>query len=352
MTVGVAEKDIKWMRRALALARRGWGRTSPNPMVGAVVVRNGEEIGHGWHRVAGGAHAEVDALREAGEGARDAVLYVTLEPCSSTGRTPPCTDAIVKAGIGRVVVGCRDPNPAHAGKGIELLRRQGIEVTAGVEEEKCVRLNEAFFCWIREDRPFVMLKMATTLDGKIAAANGDSKWVTGEKARRRVQRFRQWADAVMVGGETVRVDNPSLTVRSPRNWPRQPRKLVWTDRSEKIGRDLNIFAEAENPPGFCKPETSAGWASFLRDLGRDGITALLLEGGGELAANALACAAVDKIAFFYAPKILGGKTSRPVVGGTDPANLCEAVNVRDVTTEKIGDDILMTGYPVYVHGTD
>ncbi len=338
-----APEDARWMRLALSLARRSWGRTSPNPMVGAIVVRNGIEVGRGRHRVAGGPHAEPAALAAAGESARGATLYVTLEPCSTHGRTPPCTTAILAAGVRRVVIGGPDPNPKHAGRGIDLLRRNGIEVRVGVLQAACERLNEAFFHWIVTGRPFVILKMAMTLDGKIATASGASKWITGEEARRDVQRLRQWADAIMVGAETVRKDDPELTVRTPRNWPRQPRKLVWSRRGA-LPRTYRIWRDPGNPPQFAAPRGAADWMGFLGKLGSQEVAALLLEGGGELAGAALRAGAVNKVCFYVAPKILGGRGSRPVVGGPDPESLAEALVLRDVTVKRLGDDLRVSGY--------
>ena len=342
--------DRRWMRKALGLARRGWGRTTPNPMVGAVVVRDGAEVGAGFHRRAGTPHAEVHALAAAGERAQEATLYVTLEPCSTTGRTPPCTDAILRAGVARVVVGCPDANPNHCGRGVSILRGHGLAVDVGVELQACERLNEAFFCWIRHGRPFVLLKMAMTLDGKIATAAGQSRWITGPKARRRVQRLRQWADAILVGAETVRLDDPGLTVRSPRNWWRQPRKLVWT-RGPALPRRHAIWAEPPAPE-FVGPQTRTEWLSLLQRLGREEATSLLVEGGGELAAACLRAGVVDKVAFFVAPKVLGGRDSRPVVGGGTAASLAEALPLDGLTTRRIGDDLLITGYVTDVHRAD
>ena len=338
-----ATEDARWMRRALTLARRGWGRTSPNPMVGAVVVRGDEIVGEGLHRAAGRPHAEPLALTDAGERVRGATLYVTLEPCSTSGRTPPCTDAILAAGIRRVVVGTVDPNPRHAGRGIEWLRNHGLDVRVGVLEAACQCLNEAFFHWIVTGRPFVLLKMGMTLDGKIATARGESRWITGEKARRDVQRLRQWADAIMVGAETVRKDDPELTVRSPRNWPRQPRKLIWSRRGP-LARTYRIWRTPDNPPRFAAPRDAGSWTDFLNRLGAEEITALLLEGGAELAASALRANAVDKVVFYVAPRILGGCGSRPVVGGPDPDNLSEALPLQNVTVKSVGSDLRISGY--------
>ena len=343
--------DKFWMRKALREARKGWGRTSPNPLVGAVIVRDDRIVGCGHHQKAGEFHAEPQALQQAGAHAKGATLYVNLEPCSTSGRTPPCTETICQHGIARVVIGTADPNPQHAGTGIQHLRERGISVITGVEEQKCRVLNEAFFCWVTQGRPFVLLKMATTLDGKIATANGQSQWITGEKSRRKVQRFRQWADAIMVGAETVRLDDPSLTVRTPRNWPCQPLKLVWT-QSGRIPRENKIFQTPDNPPRLVNPRDSAEWTQMLQDLGHEQITALLIEGGGELAASGLSAGIVDKVAFFLAPKLLGGRNSRPAVGGQDPHSLADAYNLNNVQHQRSGNDFLITGYPAYVHRTD
>ena len=331
-----------YMRQALTLARQAWGMTSPNPLVGALIVRDGRIIGRGYHHRAGEPHAEVNALRDAGEAA-GATAYVTLEPCCSHGRTPPCTDALLRAGVSRVVVGSSDPNPRHAGKGIEILRQAGIEVLTGVEQTACDRLNESFFKWIVTGQPFVLLKMAMTLDGKIATAGGDSQWVTGPAARERVQYLRQWADAVMVGGETVRRDRPGLTVRNIPDWPRQPRRLV-------VSRSLTPVTAAElmapGPmPEVLAPSSPAEWRETLSRLGREQVTAILVEGGGELAGTLLQAGTVDKVEFHLAPKILGGTHSRPVVGGTDPLKLSDAMALRDLTVEPLGDDFMLTGYP-------
>lgn len=342
--------DCRWMRRALGLARRAWGRTSPNPLVGAVVVRDGVPVGEGYHHAAGTPHAEVHAIAAAGERADGSTLYVTLEPCCTQGRTPPCTDAIRRAGIRRVVVGCTDANPRHAGRGCALLESWGVEVTTGVLEPACVALNEAFFWWIRQRRPFVLLKMAMTLDGRIATAAGESRWVTGPAARRRVQRWRQWADAIMVGGTTVIADDPALTVRQPRGWARQPLRCVWSSRP--VPSDRAVAADPEHPPLVAKPLTPAEWLAFLADLGRRDVTALLLEGGGELAAAALRAGVVNQVAFFVAPKILGGRGSRPVVGGPDPVRLADALALDRLRAERVGEDLLITGYCTNVHRTD
>ena len=335
--------DSEFMLEALALARMGWGLTNPNPMVGAVIVRDGEIIGRGFHRKAGEAHAEINALNDVRRHGKDpagATLYVTLEPCSSYGKTPPCTEAIIEAGISRVVTGSLDPNPKHNGRGVELLRSRGIEVLCGVESSACSELNRSFFRWVTSGKPYVMLKMAMTLDGKIATPSGESRWITGVEARRRVQQLRRLADAVMIGGNTLRRDNPQLTVREPENWECQPLRIVVTDSMEQ--EDLEEYFPDGRAEVVNLPDKEA-WDEYLRDLGKRGMTALLIEGGGELAASALEADAVDFVEFHIAPKLLGGRESRPVVGGASPASMAEALPLRRVSVTSYGDDIAISG---------
>ncbi len=330
------------MTEALSLAKKAWGMTSPNPLVGAVVVKDGQIIGQGYHHRAGEPHAEVNALRDAGTAAAGADLYVTLEPCSTYGRTPPCTEAIINAKIRHVFVGALDPNPAHRGVGIEILRDAGLGVVDGVLKQECEKVNEAFFKWIVTRQPFVLLKMAMTLDGKIATVDGSSQWITGEAARERVQRFRQWADAIMVGGGTVRADRPGLVVREPQNWPRQPRRLVVSN--SMTAAEAAELLQPGPEPEIIRASTPEEWREVMRKLGGENVTAILVEGGGELAASLLAAGVVDKVEFHIAPKILGGRDSRPVVGGENPLSLAEAVNLTGVKTKRIGDDIVVSGY--------
>lgn len=323
-------------------------------MVGAVVVRDGELVGEGYHHQAGCPHAEPLALAEAGERARGATLYVTLEPCSTWGRTPPCTDAIIQAGIKRVVVGCVDQNPKHAGIAVTKLQNAGIEVRCNVLEGPCRRLNEAFFFWVTNQRPFVCLKMAMTLDGRIATADGHSQWISGPAARLAVQKMRRWADAVMAGGDTVRHDDASLQVRIPADWPRQPLRVVWTSASA-LPPELKMLQDGGPKPILAKPRNREEWLDFLTALGRHEqrpVTALLLEGGGELAASALRAGIVNKVAFFVAPKILCGRGSRPVVGGDNPLALAEAKELINMHSRSVGDDLLITGYCKDVYRLD
>jgi len=333
-----------FMREALDEALRGWGLTNPNPMVGAVIVRDGMVIGKGFHRGAGLPHAEIEALadvRRRGGDPAGSEMYVTLEPCCTTGRTGPCTEAILAAGVKKVVVGSVDPNPRHAGRGIERLKSCGVEVETGVLERECAKLNYSFFKWIVSGRPFVTLKLATTLDGRISTASGDSKWVTGEAARSRVQKLRQLADAIMVGGETLRRDAPRLTVREPADWPRQPLRIVATRDAELAAKLAELYPDGR-VEAVNLPDVSA-WDGFLLDLGRRNMVNLLIEGGGELAASALAAHAVDRAEFHIAPKILGGRGSRPAVGGADPELMAMAQTMRNVEVARLGDDVMISG---------
>lgn len=335
--------DCEYMKIALSLAKEAWGMTSPNPMVGALLVKNGTVTGKGFHRKAGTPHAEINAINDAGDAdLNGSVLYVTLEPCSTFGRTPPCTDAIIKAGISKIVIGSLDPNPLHAGAAVNILRNAGIDVVCGVEEDACRKLNEAFFKWIVSKKPFVLLKLAMTLDGKIATAAGQSKWITGPAARSRVQMLRRWADAIMVGGQTVLADTPSLTVREPADWPCQPRRIICS-RALSAVRLGEIMPLGQTPELFS-PETVSDWDKYLLKLGSENVIALLIEGGGELAASILKARIVDKVEFHYAPKILGGRNSRPSVGGVNPLSLDEAFGISDISIEKLGDDIILSGY--------
>ena len=337
--------DAKYMLRAVELAKKAWGRTSPNPLVGAVVVRKGKIIGEGFHTRAGEPHAESNALRDAeARGGRVAgsTLYVNLEPCSTYGRMPPCVKAIMAAKVGRVVIGSLDPNPAHSGRGVKILRDAGIEVVTGVERAVCEELNLPFFKWITTGKPWVMLKMATTLDGRIATASGESRWITGPEARARVQELRRRADAILVGGETVRLDRPELRVREPADWPCQPRRFVASSSMTK--EDLRQYFPEEDLPELVTLDGVAGWNEFLLWLGKQEVNALLIEGGGRLAGSAIRAGVVDYVEFHIAPKILGGEHSRCAVGGEDPATLKEALQLERIRVVRYGDDTAISGY--------
>lgn len=330
----------RYMSLALSEAEKAWGLTTPNPMVGAVAVKDGEVIGKGYHHRAGCPHAERELLAECGDALRGADVYVTLEPCSTVGRTPACTEGLISAGVKRVIVGCEDPNPRHRGRGLEILRAAGIEVESGVLEKECRELNRAFFKWITTNRPFVLLKMAMTLDGKIADSTGESKWITGELARSRVQYLRRWADAVMITGGTLRRDKARLTVREPADWPKKLHRIIATESmsSDELRR---YFPDDPDVRTACIGGR-ADWDRLLTELGSSGITALLLEGGGELAGSALESGIVDAVEFHIAPKLLCGRGSIPVTGGENRP-LSEVLKLKNISIERLGEDVLYRG---------
>ena len=359
-------QDEEFMQEALRLARNAAGRTSPNPLVGAVIVREGRIVGAGWHRKAGTPHAEIHALNMAGNLAKGATLYVTLEPCSHYGRTGPCAEAVVKAGIKRVVIGMGDPNPKVAGKGIAILERAGIEVRCGVLEDEARALNEVFLKWIATQKPFVVLKTAMSLDGKIATHTGKSQWITGEAARRRVHEYRDTYDGIMVGIGTVLADNPSLTARLPDGQGKNPVRIV-VDSKARTPLDANLVTDgaaltiiavtAKAPQERVQALKDKGVAIMvagdgeqvnmdllMRKLGEMEICSLFVEGGGQVNFSLLKAGLVDKVHAFIAPKLIGGREALTPVEGAGFAELTEAVELERTTVETIGQDILLTGY--------
>jgi len=352
------------MDLALAEARKGMGMTAPNPAVGAVVVKEGKVIGKGYHRKAGGPHAEIHALREAGAEAKNATIVVTLEPCSTTGTTGACTTAILNAGIRNVIVGCTDPNPAHAGRGLDLLRDAGVAVTEGVREAECREVVRAFSKVQRAGRPYVSLKMACTLDGRIADASGKSRWITGSASRERVQKLRRECDAVLVGTETVRVDDPSLMPR-PRKG-RNPLRII-PDRRGVLRYDRKVFTDAHADRTLCLLGPDANdarrkrlerlgvacmdvpvrretidWTRTLNRLASRGVQHILCEGGGQLAGALLKAGLVDELHWVIAPKLLGA-TARPAVAGG--WKLPGAPGFRTHAVEQLGGDVWLTLRP-------
>jgi diaminohydroxyphosphoribosylaminopyrimidine deaminase/5-amino-6-(5-phosphoribosylamino)uracil reductase len=343
------------MRRALELAARGLGETSPNPAVGCVVARGGRVVGEGWHRRAGSPHAEVEALRRAGARARGATLYVTLEPCAHQGRTPPCAPLVRDSGVARGVVAIRDPNPLVAGRGLALLRQAGIAVETGLLADEAARLNERFLAWARLGRPFVLLKAAVTLDGRIATAPGRSRWITSPGQRRQARWLRRLHDAVLVGIETALADDPRL-LPSPRL--RRPFARVVLDSSLRLpatGR-LARTASSRTPVLVlsCAPDPARRRAleaarvevlevegeggrvsvpAAVDALRARGVTSLMVEGGGEVLGSLLAARLVDQVALFRAPLLLGGRGSRPAFGGPDPLEIGDALRVLPVPDE-------------------
>ena len=360
-----SENDTIFMRQALDLAEQGIGRTSPNPMVGSLVVRDGVVLGRGHYGEYGGQHAEPQALREAGDRCRGAELYVTLEPCCHQGSTPPCTDAIIASGIARVHVAMTDPDLRVSGKGIERLRAAGIAVETGLLEEEARELNAAYIHHRTTGRPFVLLKLAQTLDGRIATRDGQSQWITGEAARKRVHLMRSRADAVLVGIDTVLADDPQLTVRHVEG--RQPRRIVLDSRA-RTPLDARIL-NGDAPATVCVTEAApadridglkkAGAEVLVMEggdgsvpvdplksaLGRAGIVTLMVEGGSRVAASFLREKAVDRIACFVAPRILGAGI--PSIAGLQLDDLSKAIDLNDPQVERLGGDFLITGTPAY-----
>jgi diaminohydroxyphosphoribosylaminopyrimidine deaminase/5-amino-6-(5-phosphoribosylamino)uracil reductase len=337
--------DDRFMQSALSEARKAFGQTSPNPAVGAVLVVQNRIVARGHHRQAGKPHAEIECLRSfRREVPKNATLYVTLEPCSTTGRTGACTDQIIRAGVKSVVIGATDPNPRHRGRGVGILRDAGIEVRAGALAEECAALNEAFNKWIATGIPFVIAKCGMSLDGRLTRPKKESRWLTSATARRHAQTLRAQIDAILVGADTIRIDNPRLTVRSASHH-RQPTRVVIT-RSGKIPRDAHVFTDrfAKNTCVYQNETLSA----ILADLGAKNITSLMIEGGGRVLGQALDERLIDKVQIYIAPIITGG----PIVafGGSGALRTHDGAHLERVRFEKIGPDICVTGYPKYDRG--
>lgn len=364
--------DKRFMQMALDLAKKGQGYTSPNPMVGAVVVKDGKVVGRGYHLGAGKAHAEVNAMDAAGALAQDATLYVTLEPCNHTGRTPPCTEKVLAAGIRRVVVAMTDPNPDVKGGGLDHLKNQGLDITVGVYEDQAKRLNEAFIKYVKTKRPFSIIKCAATLDGQIATRTGDSRWVTGEESRKFVHQLRHAVDAIMVGVNTVKKDDPSLTTRLTNSLENvrgldptrvildthlrisEEAKLLRLDSDSdtiivtgnSVSADKKTRIEKQGARVIAAPVKDGliDLDSLVDRLGILGITSLLIEGGSRVIASALSAAIVDKIVFFFAPKILGGDDGVPICKGQGAALMNSCIPVKDIHVRRFGDDVMIEGY--------
>ncbi len=377
-------QNKNFMQKALAIAAKGQGRTSPNPMVGAVIVKGNKIIAEGYHRKAGTPHAEVAALKKAGAKAKGATLYINLEPCCHTDKkTPPCSKAIIKSGIKKAVIAMIDPNPKVSGRGIKELKNAGIETEVGIMGTEAKRLNKAFIKFITRKEPFVILKVAQSLDGKIATASGKSKWITSEEARKHVHKMRNEVDAVLVGINTVKKDNPSLTCRIQGG--RNPYRIIVDSRLQiplnakvlkhKDGKTIlattrktpvkkiNFLKKRGNkvlivkgragkvhpigqkaPPGLSN---GVNLKALMKELGRLNIASLMIEGGSSINASALSSKIVDKIMFFISPKIIGGTDAVPSVGGKSPASLRNAVRIKNPQVKIIGEDILLEGYPLY-----
>jgi len=332
--------DETFMRAALAEAHRGIGSVSPNPAVGAVLVQHQHVICSGYHRGSGLPHAEIECLAAVSSGSlRSATLYVTLEPCSTTGRTPPCTDAIVRAGVDRVVIGATDPNPLHRGRGIDELRASGIKVTTGVLATECSRLNEAFNKWIVTGKPFVIAKCGMSLDGRLTMAPNEGRWLTGPAARRHAMQMRAQVDAILIGAETLRRDDPRLTTRGIQG-ARQPWRIVLS-RSGKLPRDAHLFADRFAARTLVYRDKTL--RQILADLGRREITSVLIEGGGNVLGQAFDAQLVDKVQFYIAPVLAGGPVL--AVPGKGAGSTAGGAKLSQARFEKIGPDLLVTGYP-------
>jgi diaminohydroxyphosphoribosylaminopyrimidine deaminase/5-amino-6-(5-phosphoribosylamino)uracil reductase len=328
------------MRSALQEARKGLGQTSPNPAVGAILAINRKVVAKGHHERAGGPHAEVECLRNAkGPVPKNAILYVTLEPCSTHGQTGPCTDAIVAAGVHRVVIGAIDPNPRHAGRGIDQLKRAGLQVHSGVLANECSALNEAFNKWIQTRRPFVIAKCGMSLDGRLSAPPQETQWITSTASRRHAQQLRAQVDAILIGAGTLRVDDPRLTARL--RGARQPWRIVLS-RSGAFPRGARLFTDR-----FAARTTvhrGENLDTVLRELGEKEITSVLIEGGGEILGQALDQRLVDKVQLYLGPILTGG----PIVAfpGIGAASTERALRLERVRYERIGQDVCITGYPI------
>ena len=331
------------MRAALAEARRGLGRTSPNPAVGAVIVKSGRIIARGFHLRAGEPHAEIEALRALPRPgmARGAAIYVTLEPCSTHGRTPPCVEAILDASLGRVVIGAIDPNPAHAGRGVDLLRAGGVEVTADILESECRELNAAFNHWIVTKTPLVIAKAGMSLDGRLTRPPGEGQWLTSAASRSDAQALRAQVDAILIGAQTLRIDNPRLTVRGPSD-ARQPWRVIVT-RSGDLPPDAHVFTDEHRDRTLVFRGKSLG--AVLRDLGRREITSVLIEGGMRVLGDAFDRRLVQRVHLYAAPLLCGGPV--PAIGGRGAGSTAESVRIANPRYTRIGDDLRMTGEAVY-----
>ncbi len=353
------------MKRALTLARKGIGKTTPNPAVGCVIVRDGRIVGEGWHKKAGTPHAEVHALAMAGNAARGADVYVTLEPCCHTGKTPPCSDALIRAGVKRVVAGMADPNPLVNGGGLNALRRAGIETVSGVLEDDCRAINRPFIKHVTSGHPFVTYKCAITLDGKVATVTGDSRWISCDESRKFVHRLRSRCDAVMVGVDTIITDNPQLTVRHVKG--RNPLRIIVDSTLRtpcSVGvlsgplAKMTIIATTETNPRIHRRYQKSGatvlvcrrldgrvdLADLWGHLGKRGIQSILLEGGSRLAAEALKQGLIDECIFFYAPKVIGSDGFSPFAV-TGITGMAQAIPFTNLKVQRMGSDVMVTTRP-------
>ena len=335
-------RDERFIRAALGEARKALGQTSPNPAVGAVLVVADRIVSRGHHREAGAPHAETECLRKFRRKIPDdATLYITLEPCSTAGRTAACTDAIIGSGVKSVVIGAIDPNPRHRGRGLEILRNAGIDVRSGVLAEECAQLNEAFNKWIATGIPLVIAKCGMSLDGRLTRPKNESRWITSATAREHAQQLRAQTDAILIGAETLRIDNPRLTARAKRS-ARQPWRVVLTS-SGKLPPRARIFSDR-----FAKKSLvyrNAPLASVLAELGQKNVTSVIIEGGGEILGHALDQRLIDKVQIYVAPLVTGGGVM--AFAGRGVSRTIEAARLEKIRVEKIGPEICITGYPKY-----
>ena len=363
------DKDRTYMKQVFKLAGLGKGRTSPNPLVGAIIVKDDTIVGQGYHEKYGAPHAEIKALKEAGQKAGGATLYVNLEPCRHKGQTPPCTNEIIRAGIKRVVIAVKDPNPLVNGQGIQDLKEQGIEVKTGILEKAAKKLNEHFFKYIRTHIPFVILKMGMSLDGKMATKTGDSRWITSELLRSFVHQLRNETDAVLVGIGTVIRDNPRLTTRLKKKKGRDPKRIV-VDSLLRTPLQARIFTQQSDAENIIITTTNApiervkkleqigarvifiktvgknmvDLKAMLIELGKLEITSLLIEGGPGINGSAIQAGIVDKVIMFIAPKIIGGFAAPSAIGGEGVARVDDAIKLYDIKTKRFGNDLMIEGY--------
>jgi diaminohydroxyphosphoribosylaminopyrimidine deaminase/5-amino-6-(5-phosphoribosylamino)uracil reductase len=357
--------EERWMKRALRLAEKGRGRTSPNPMVGAVLSKEGRVVGEGYHTKAGEPHAEIIALGKAGEEARGATLYLNLEPCTHYGKTPPCAPAVIKAGVKKVVIGMEDPNPRVKGKGVEALKSAGLDVEIGILEKECLRLNEAFSKYILNKEPFVILKVAATLDGKIATRNGESQWISGEVSRRFVHKLRNQVDGIVVGIGTVLKDDPMLTARI--RGGRDPYRIIFDSRL-RIPENAKVIESAPSKTIIATTELAprnkvetlekkgvrvlildsnqgkVDLKACLSKLGEMEMISLLVEGGSQINGSFLDEGLIDKIFLFLSSKLIADKEALGIFGGHGVTSLKKAISFKELRVRRMGEDILFEGY--------
>ena len=360
-------EDKYFMKLALTLAKKGAGYTAPNPMVGAVVVKDKKVIGKGWHKAYGSHHAEVNAIDDAGKSAKGAELYVTLEPCNHHGKTPPCTEKIINAGITKVIIASKDPNPDVCGGGIKQLEKMGVSVVSGVCQKESDILNEAFIKYVKTKQPFVSIKCASTLDGFIATGQGNSKWITGEESRKFVHKLRHETDAILTGIKTVKHDDPSLTTRCTNFNGKDPIRIIldtnlsiplsskllnlksnaYTIIATKKDSSLSKKKQLENMGVkiITLPEKKEGLdiCALLDHLGKLKITSLLVEGGSHIISSFILSRAADKIYMFYAPKFIGGN-GIPICSGNGHRLMKDSININDISVTRFNDDIMISGY--------